>query len=793
MAGDLHAYRNKRDFTRTPEPRGAGRTGAHPRLAFVIQKHDARRLHYDLRLEHAGVLKSWAVPKEPSCERGSRHLAVQTEDHPLEYGGFEGEIPENQYGAGTVLIWDRGYWEPLDDAGSALRDGKLDFELHGERLSGRWTLVRSERRSEAERQPQWLLIKRSDPPRADAVRPNQGIREIMSSVPDVAGAKRAALPERVYPQLATLADRVPEGEGWLHEPKLDGYRLLCRVDEGRVSLFTRRGNDWTERFPALAESARALRCRSAVLDGEAVIFDAGGISNFQRLQAAIGRADPAIELVAFDLLHLDGWDLRKSALKDRKALLRALLSDNAPLIHYSEHIEGHGVAFYREACRIGLEGIIAKRAGDPYREERTRSWLKIKCSRRQEFVIIGFTDPKRSRKGFGALLLGTRDEPGAPLRYAGRVGTGFDDELLRTLRERLDAMRRAKPPLNARPRGLRAAHWVEPRLVAEVAFTDWTDEGVLRHPAFRGLREDKTAGEVVIEKAAAPSGSAPRKARPVQLSSPDKILFPQPGITKRQLAAYWEAVAPLALDYLRNRPLTLVRCPEGQQEACFYQKHVGAGTPEAVGRVRTREGEDPYAMVDGLPALLGLVQIAALELHVWGSRAEHIEQPDIIVFDLDPSEELPWRAVVDAAFEVKRRIEALGLAAFARLTGGKGLHVVVPVVPGPGWESVKRFARTLVNEMVRDDPARFTATVSKRRRIGKIFIDYLRNARGATAIASYSPRAKPGAPVALPIEWQSLDGSATEPPRYGLLDVPALVADRADPWSGFEASRRPLV
>jgi bifunctional non-homologous end joining protein LigD len=614
---------------------------------------------------------------------------------------------------------------------------------------------------------------------------------------ELEGTRRGRLPATVSPQLATLADRVPEGPGWLHEPKLDGYRLLCRIDHGRVTLLTRRGNDWTNRFPALAQSARMLRCDSALLDGEAVIFDAHGVSDFQALQAAIGRQDPAIEFVAFDLLHLNGWDLRRAALIDRKRQLERLLGDAPALIGYGQHIEGRGAAFYAEACRIGLEGVVTKRAADGYREKRTRSWLKIKCTRRQEFVVVGFTDPQGSRAGFGALLLATRDETGGPLRYAGKVGTGFDNPLLHSLRERLDALACERSPLPQRPAGLGRVHWVAPELVAEVAFTEWTGEGALRHPTFKGLREDKPADEVVAEHAAASAASTgramPPQARRVRLTNPDRVLYPETGITKRQLAGYWTQVAPVALAHLRHRPLTLLRCPEGRDATCFYQMHVGAGTPDAIARVHIREEEDPYAMVDALPAILGLVQIGTLELHVWGSRAEHIEQPDLIVFDLDPSEELPWSAVVEAALELRERIEALGLVGFVRVTGGKGLHVVVPVVPGPKWPSVKRFAHALVNEMVRDAPARYTGTLSKRRRVGKIFIDYLRNARGATAIASYSPRARPGAPVALPVDWASLDASAPAPPRYALPEVPALVARRADPWAGFEDARRPLV
>jgi bifunctional non-homologous end joining protein LigD len=793
---DLDTYHSKRDFERTPEPHGAPPKATGPRLHYVIQRHDARRLHYDLRLEHAGVLKSWAVPKEPTLEPRMRRLAVQTEDHPLEYATFEGEIPEHQYGAGSMVIWDRGYWTPESDAERALEEGKLDFILDGERLHGRFTLVRMESRARRGREDKqnWLLIKRNDNARND----NADAEPLeLDAIP---GARRAALPERPVPQLATLASKAPDGPGWLYEPKLDGYRLLCRIEGGRAALFTRRGNDWTKCFGAIANAARELPCHTALLDGEAVVFNAQGITDFQRLQTAIGRNDPNIVLVAFDLLYLDGWDLRDVALRARKELLQRLLT-RAPLaIRYGEHVEEQGPAFYREACRLGLEGIIAKRDNDPYREGRTRSWLKIKCMQRQEFVIVGFTKPKGTRSGFGALLLGTRERPGEPLRYAGKVGTGFNQRSLTILKRRLEAMQRKDPPVS--PESARAAGrdvtWVEPELVAEVVFAEWTGDGVLRHPSFQGLREDKTAEEIVIERPAqepvSPLPQAPRQRVNVKLTHPEKILFPELGVTKRELARYWEHVAEWALPLLRNRPLTLLRCPEGRDAQCFYQKHVGAAVPKVVPRVTVKPDEDPYVMVDDVDALIGLVQIGALELHVWGSRAEHLEQPDIIVFDLDPDEELPWRAVVEAGFELKERLEALGLAAFARVTGGKGLHVVVPVIPGPTWPAVKQFSHAMVNEMVRDSPQRFTASLAKIRRTGKIFIDYLRNAAEATAIAAYSPRAKPGAPIAMPIDWEALDPNAREPLRFYLRDVPDFLRRRSsDPWAGFESARRSLV
>lgn len=799
----LEVYRGKRNFKRTPEPKGR-RTRQRRRLRFVVQKHDATRLHYDFRLEHAGVLKSWAVPKEPSYDPKQRRLAVATEDHPLEYGEFEGEIPEGQYGAGSVMIWDRGEWQPHCDVGRGLADGKLDFDLQGEKLRGRWTLVRMAQRSARKGPENWLLIKRSDTAsepanRRLAVRADRRSRTtarkrskkhaLKQRFTGAPGARRDVLPRAAHPQLATLASAPPSGADWLYEPKLDGYRLLCRIERGEVALITRRGNDWTDRFPHVAAAARALKCETALIDGEAVVLDKRGLTSFQRLQNAIARNDPAIVLVAFDLLHLDGWDLHGTALRDRKALLRDLLADAPANLRYGEHVHERGDVFFREACALGLEGILAKRAGDPYREGRTRSWLKLKCLKRQEFAIVGFTDPSGSRTGFGALLLGVREGAGAPLRYAGKVGTGFDERALTTLIQRLKPLRRRTPPVDAASAraARRGVHWVEPVLAAEIAFSEWTSDGRLRQPVFQGLREDKSGREAVIERPVATE-------RSVKLTHPDKILFPNPGLTKRQLAEYWETAAERALPLLAQRPLTLFRCPDGYGAQCFYQKHVGVGVPEAVARVSVAPDEDPYAMVDGPAALRGLVQIGALELHVWGSRAEHLEQPDIIVFDLDPAENLKWREVAAAGLLLKERLEALGLHAFARLTGGKGLHLVVPVQPGPRWPAVKKFARTVVEELVREQPRRFTASVSKRRRTDKIFIDYLRNDRGSTAVASYSPRARAGAPVALPIAWDELDEQAATPPRYGVRETLASLRRGApDPWAGFEAARTALA
>jgi len=808
----LKRYRGKRDFARTPEPRGRVQ-GAAGGLQYVVQRHDATRLHYDLRLEHDGVLKSWAVPKEPSLNPKDRRLAVQVEDHPLDYGGFEGEIPEGEYGAGSVVIWDEGHWRPLVDPDEGLEDGKLDFELEGLRLRGRFTLVRmADRDKRRTGKDNWLLIKRHDrtakaapkPPRAGSARTKLDPGKAHHT-------RRASLPKRPLPQLATAVTRVPEGAGWLFEPKLDGYRLLCRVEDGETVLLTRRGHDWTDRFARIAAAARKLPCRAALIDGEAVVFDSKGLTSFQRLQNALaGGADAPIVLVAFDLLHLDGWDLTRTPLVERKALLELLLDGAPDSIRYGAHVDEGGAKFFSAACKLGLEGVIAKRAADPYRETRTRSWLKVKCQKREELVVVGFTDPAGSRVGVGALLVATRERAGEPLEYAGKVGTGFDERTLRALHARLKPIETAVPPVDkasARNVG-RGVHWVEPELVAEITYTERTSDGRLRHPVYVGLRDDKAAAEVVMENPKPPphtGNDAPpaartarkskvRSATPVRLTHPDKVLYPDPGVTKRELADYWSAVAEPALPLLRGRPLTLYRCPDGYAAQCFYQKHVGAGVPGVVPRVEVTPGEDPYAMIENVASLHALAQIGVLEIHVWGSRAEHLDRPDIIVFDLDPAENVPWGEVASAALATKERLEALGLHAFAKLTGGKGLHVVVPVKPGPTWPAVKKFARAFVLEMVREEPRRFVASMSKKKRVGKIFIDYLRNDAEATAIGAYSPRARPGAPIALPIEWDELAPDSSTAPRFGLRDVPKLIRTRKrDPWERFEAARRPLV
>jgi bifunctional non-homologous end joining protein LigD len=779
-------------------------------------------MHWDFRLELDGVLKSWAVPKGPSLIAGEKRMAVETEDHPLEYADFEGVIPKGEYGGGTVLVWDRGFWTPLGDPRKGLARGKLDFELYGEKLRGRWHLVRM-RAKPAERGLSWLLIKGRDAHARSAsagsvatTEPHSVLSgrdigavakaadrvwssrdEARAERPRRRSAPRSPLPDRAEVQLATLVEAPPDGPGWLHEIKLDGYRLLCFLDRDDVRLVSRNGHDWTRRFPAIADALRALPVESALLDGEAVVFDAQGRTSFQDLQGAVGREPGAraVSLALFDCLHLDGQDLRDRPLVERKQALRGLLVQQpaTATLRLSDHVIGQGAEFFAAACRNDLEGIVSKRIDSPYRAGRSRSWLKIKCSRRQEFAIVGFTEPRGSRIGLGALLLGARDAAGA-LRYCGKVGTGFDAAGLDRLRTTLARLEQARPAVAEAPR-MKGVHWVKPELVAEVSFSEWTRDGRVRQPVFQGLREDKRAADVRIEK---PQGAVrpalPRSGRSevagVRLSHPERVYFPDLGITKLELAEYYEALAERVLPGLVHRPLSLYRCPQGIEGACFYQKHANDSVPDQVARVRVEKGKEPYAMVTDLASLISLVQIGALELHIWGARADRLDRPDLVTFDLDPDPSVPWRNVIETARALRTLLGDLGLAAFPRATGGKGVHVVAPLVRRSSWEDVRGFSRSVALELVRLAPEHFTANMSKARRKGKIFIDWVRNTFEATAIASWSVRARAGAPVAVPLRWEELE-SLDAPLRENPREVLRRLA-QPDPWAEFESSRRPL-
>ncbi len=821
---DLRSYRRKRDFTKTAEPEGTkkqgGKAAGAERLSgglFCIQKHAASRLHHDLRLELDGVLMSWAVPKGPSLDPKVRRLAVQVEDHPIEYGDFEGTIPKGEYGGGTVMLWDIGSWEPVGDARAGLEKGELKLRLAGERLNGGWVLVHTRGMSD-EDENQWLLIKERDPearpgepdpwgPDDRSVSTGRTMDEIAAGAEsrERPAAETRPVPSTVPLTLATLDSRTPDSGDWIHEIKYDGYRIAARVDRGGVHLLSRNGLDWTGRFTGVAQALGALPTSGTWLDGEAVVFDERGVSDFGALQRVLkkGRPDDVVYVV-FDLLFEGGEDLRELPLTERKLRLERLLARGGRGLHgvvrYGDHIEGRGDSVFEEACLQGLEGLVSKRAHSVYPGRRTRSWLKTKCGRRQEFVVGGFTEPSGARHGFGALLLGVHDKAGA-LRYAGRVGSGFDEDTLARLAKRLRALERQTPPFSDPPKGAqtRGVHWTSPSLVAEVAFSEWTGDGQLRHPVFKGLREDKPAAEIVreLEKdapAATPPDAAPplAEAKPVvggvAITHPDRVVFPDPGLTKLDVADYYEAVAGLMIPYLAQRALTVIRCPDGIGSQCFFQKNVTPSVPRSVSKVRVRGADEKtvvYPVVDTAEGLLAMVQNGAVEFHVWGSRVGSIESPDILVFDLDPDPELPWRRVREAARALREELAARGLQSYVRTSGGKGLHVVVPLKPSARWPRVGAFAREVVETLADREPDKYTATMSKAKRAGKVFVDHFRNGRGATSVTSYSLRARAGSPVALPISWDELGRTQSGADWTAAKVLRRLRTHAADPWADF--------
>jgi bifunctional non-homologous end joining protein LigD len=822
----LAQYNRKRDFARSPEPRGKA-APAHGN-SFVVQKHAARNLHYDFRLELDGVLLSWAVPKGPSLDPSVKRLAMQTEDHPIEYRDFEGVIPQGEYGGGSVLVWDRGRWFAEGDARESYRSGRLTFRLEGEKLHGRFHLVRTRGARGKSDGKSWLLIKSGDeaaergsggklvdehPASVLSGRTLQDVerepdrvwhsnraatpaRSRRSRTKPEARAPRSVLPSFVAPQLATLVETAPEGDAWLHELKLDGYRILARIDRGKVRLLTRRGHDWSARMPSVARSFAALPVSRALIDGELCVLREDGVSDFQRLQNSLqaGR-DEACTYFAFDLLFLDDDDLRALPLLERKQRLRhAIAAGSDDRLRYSDHVQGGGPRFFAHACKLGVEGMVSKRADAAYSSGRSRAWLKVKCVAREEFVIGGYTEPSGARGHFGALLLGSHDASGT-LRYAGKVGTGFTQQSLAELHGKLARLEQKAAPFENPPRGsdARGVHWLRPELVAEVQYAERTAEGLVRHASFQGLRVDKPAAHVRAEKPVAEPVPAPAPSR-LSLTHPKRVLYPEQNITKLDLARYYVQVAPHMLPHVARRPLTLVRCPEGYAKGCFFQKHPGRGVPRAIGRAKVREKRSvlDYMTVDDVEGLVGLVQLGALEIHTWGSHTETIECPDQLVFDLDPDEGLPWARMIEAAQLVRARLSELGLVPFLKTTGGKGLHIVVPIAPRMPWDAAKAFSKAIVDGIVREQPRKYLATMAKDKRKGKVFLDYLRNGRGATAIAAYSTRARAGAPVSAPLAWDELT-LELRPDRYTLLNMPErLVALNADPWLGFDRARRAI-
>jgi bifunctional non-homologous end joining protein LigD len=909
----LGLYRSMRDFQVTAEPSGSAKKkffNDQP-LPFVIQKHAATRLHYDFRLGWNGVLKSWAVAKGPSYFTGDKRLAVQVEDHPIDYGGFEGIIPKGQYGGGTVMVWDQGTWEPQaghTDVDEGLRTGSLKFILHGTKMKGKWALIRMGGKAANESKPNWLLIKEHDEferkqgdaavtdEEPDSVVTGRSLEEIARNEDHVwnsketakgnawyrkdagatgateivakeastetasaekapanraakarktksaakelkvpTGAPKEKLPEFITPELALQATTAPSGAGWLHELKLDGYRIQARKDGDKVQLLTRTGLDWTHRMKTIAALVGELRVERAILDGEVVVLAENGTTSFADLQAAFqeGVRKP-LSYFAFDLLHLNGHNLRGLPLIERKTLLATLLEGGGEFVRLSEHLESDGAVIFRKACEMHVEGIVSKRAASKYSSGRGGSWLKLKCVHEQEFVIGGFTLPSNGTHGVGALLLGYYD--GEKLIYAGRTGTGFTQKTHRVLRNQLEELRGKENPFENPPaEARRGAIWVKPELVAQVNFATWTADNLVRQSSFKGLREDKPASEVRREeptvvprprgaKSASHSASVGIAAKtesgegdsakaasvktekksakstlenaPVRLTHPEKILDAETQLTKQQLADYYWAIASHMLPHIEGRPVSLVRCPDGSERPCFYQKHVNAMLPPGITSVNVpdkKTGEiEPYITLSTAEALAGLAQMGVLEVHPWGSRNDDLEHPDRIIIDLDPDAAIAWPRLAESAAEVRKELEELGLESFLKSTGGKGLHVVIPVVPEYDWAVIKQFAHAFVLKMEKDQPGSYLTKMSKAARKDRIFLDYLRNERGATAVAAFSPRSRAGAAVSLPLDWSDL--KAAERTVVRVADFAEWQGRLSrDPWKQFLKLRQRIT
>ncbi|MFC0397129.1 DNA ligase D [Paraburkholderia rhizosphaerae] len=936
MADKLETYHRKRRFDKTPEPSGAtaqrrstsgtaARKSAHA-LAYVIQEHDARRLHYDFRLELDGTLKSWAVPKGPSLDPSVKRLAVHVEDHPLEYGSFEGTIPQGHYGAGEVIVWDRGTWEPAggeDDARAAYAAGKLKFHLHGDKLHGGWTLVRSHMRGSGDKE-QWLLIKERDSdahsesefdvldafpgsvlsdargargtgentrtgsrggeagkgdarggakrvaadshhtraviakpkttgrtkraavsshPDIVATRNSESLRELAGN-PSIEGAVKIALPTTFKPQLATLVDSPPAGDTWRYEIKFDGYRVLARIDHRNakdpVRIYTRAGNDWTDKFSKQAQALAAVGVDTAWLDGEAVVLNNDGIPNFQALQNAFdSHRERDITLFLFDVPYLNGYDLRGVPLEQRRALLRALLE---PLgddsLRYSADFGTDAQALLKSACEMSLEGIIGKRCDSRYTSGRTSAWIKLKCRRRQEFVIGGYTEPGGSRTDFGALLLGVHDAHGK-LRYAGRVGTGFDAARLRSLKKELDALETSRMPFASAPseRSRTPVHWVKPELVAECNFAEWTDEGIVRQASFVSLRRDKPARQIVIEaarkgvdvqqstdeeravsaspsrkntratksqdaeqqKVATPRASKAKRSTTetvagVRISHPDRVIDKHTDARKIDLVRYYESVADWMLPHLRDRPVALVRAPEDIGGELFFQKHAQKlSIPHVTQHEGVDPGHPPLITIETVQALVGAAQMGTIELHTWNAVASNIEKPDRVVFDLDPDASLGWERMIEAAQLTRMLLDELGLVSFCKTSGGKGLHLVVPLAKHAGWDEVKDFSQAVAQHMAATLPKQFAAKMGAQNRKGKIFVDYLRNNRGSSTVAAYSVRARPGLGVSVPIGWDEVS-ETTAGDQWNVANLhERLQTLRDDPWAAYAKTRQRIT
>lgn len=836
-------YRRKRNFgaTREPEPGKPVPTGR--RAIFVVQLHHASRRHYDFRLQVGDALKSWAVPKGPSYDPATKRMAVEVEDHPLDYAEFEGDIPKGQYGGGHVAQFDHGVWVTDGDPEEQLAKGHLRFELFGEKLKGGWHLVRS---GKPARQPQWLLFKDKDayaskleaddlladvtsPPAEDKRRAGAGKsnKKKLTTVPVKRGrkkdwtkralaltqARKAKAPTGPFePQLAKLGESPPSGGQWLHEIKWDGYRILATIAAGKVRLWSRNALEWTSKIPDIREGIEALGLKSGALDGE-LIAGSGTKRDFNLLQSTLsGERQGKLAYALFDILHIDGVDVASAPLHERKKLLEELLAAGPPQLAFSSHVAGDGETAYHVAGEQHFEGIISKRADRAYSPGRSDDWRKTKQLASDEFAVVGYTAPKGSRTGFGSLLLARPDEEHG-WRYVGRVGTGFDDELMRQVSKRLarGGSKRPTAYIGTTDTDLRAATWFPPRFVAEVFYRGMGRQELLRQASLKAIRVDKDVADLASSDRRSPGGGATgdvskrslsgRKVASAgaaglpKLSSPSKILFPGERITKQAVWDYYLAVADHLLPEISGRPLSIIRCPAGIERPCFFQKHMTAGL-ERVATVKLKEDSGvaaDYLVVNDLAGLMELVQFNALEFHPWGSHADDPERADRVVFDLDPGPDVPFTEVKRAAMDIRKLLAQLELESFLRVSGGKGLHVVVPLSPGCDWDLTKRFAHGFADALARSEPDRFLATATKSRRNRRIFVDYLRNGRGATAVASYSMRGRPEAPVAMPLAWGEL-GKLRKANAFTINDVPAkLKRRRKDPWEGIDMLKQNLA
>lgn len=855
MNKNLDDYNRMRDFSATSEPaakRSGKKTAKDHALQFCIQKHDASRLHYDFRLELDGALKSWAVPKGPSLDPKVKRLAVHVEDHPIDYATFEGSIPEGHYGAGDVIVWDRGVWIPQEDPAKAYAKGKLKFELQGEKLGGLWNLVRTHMPG---KQEQWFLIKHQD----SAAKPESDY-DVVAAEPDsvlsdrtivpkkaktaakpkpvkkparkvaakqrsaqLTGAHKAKLPDQLKPELATLVEKAPPGE-WSYEIKFDGYRIMARIDHDEVKLFTRNGHDWTHKLPKQAEALAALGLESAWLDGEMVVANEQGVPDFQALQNAFeSNRSGNILYYLFDMPYLNGVDLREVPVEERRVALATVLKPNKdPLLRFSDAFGEEPEALLNSACQMQMEGLIGKRLGSPYVSRRSSDWIKLKCKHRQEFVVVGFTDPQGARNAFGALLLGLHDRDSGELRYAGKVGTGFNETTLKHIYVQLKPLQVKKPAVVNPPTGFDAkgVHWLKPVLLAEVAFAEMTKDGSVRHAVFHGLRDDKPAEDITEERAKAVKAQTSRKsaadkpatatkkktakAAPapsqvglgdgkVRITHPDRVIDASSGTTKVQLAEYYASVAEWILPELKDRPVALVRAPDGIAGELFFQKNAERLAIPGITTLDKDVTGQPVMIINNAEALIGAVQMSTVELHTWNATTENLDKPDRFVLDLDPDPALPWKSMVEATQLTLSVLDELGLKAFLKTSGGKGIHLVVPLTRKHGWDEVKDFSHAIVSHMAKLLPERFSAVSGPKNRVGRIFIDYLRNGLGATTICAYAARTREGLPVSVPIfreEVAELKGGN----QWNIHNVQERLAEVGDePWADLKKTRQTIT